>query len=55
MQENLINTLNRKSPFANFKFEIESSEYREKWFKFRSRKNEESLKEKMKLEDIEFE
>jgi hypothetical protein len=55
LQEDLINILNRKSPFANFKFEIESSEYREQWFKFRTKKHEEFLKQKLKLEDIEFE
>ena len=55
LQEDLTKILNRKSPFANFKFEIESSEYREQWFKFRTKKYEEFLKEKLELEEIKFE
>ncbi|NOQ26813.1 MAG: hypothetical protein GQ564_15745 [Bacteroidales bacterium] len=55
MQEDLTKILNRKSPFANFKFEIEDSEYREQWFKFRTKKYEDFTKEKLELEEIEFE
>lgn len=34
-QDKLINALNRKKPFANFKYLIESSDYRQQWFDFR--------------------
>lgn len=34
---NLIKILNRRSPFANFKMEIESSIYRQKWFDFKDK------------------
>lgn len=55
LKEDLIKILNRRSPFANFKAEIESSEYREKWFEFRTKKNEEFVREQLKLENIPFE
>jgi hypothetical protein len=35
LTEDLITILNRKSPFANFKAEIESSSSQQKWFDFR--------------------
>ena len=35
LQEKLINALNRKKPFANFKYLIEDSDYRQQWFEFR--------------------
>ena len=34
-QEKLINALNSKKPFANFKYLIEDSDYRQHWFDFR--------------------
>lgn len=34
-QEKLINALNKKKPFANFKYLIEDSDYRQHWFDFR--------------------
>ena len=37
MQERLINTLNRKKPFANFKYQVENSDYRQQWFDFRQK------------------
>jgi len=55
IQENLYKILNRKSPFANFKDEIESSEYREQWFEFRTMKHEEYVREQLEAEGIEFE
>ncbi|MEA1887374.1 MAG: UPF0158 family protein [Bacteroidota bacterium] len=55
MQENLYKILSRKSPFANFKDEIETSDYREQWFDFRTRKYEEYVKEQLEVEGIEFE
>ncbi|TLX72319.1 hypothetical protein E9993_18590 [Labilibacter sediminis] len=34
-QEKLINALNRNKPFANFKYLVENSDYRQQWFDFR--------------------
>ncbi len=34
-QDKLIIALNRKKPFANFKYLIESSDYRQQWFDYR--------------------
>ncbi len=55
MQEDLIKILNRKSPFSNFKAEIEDSSYRQEWFNFRTKRFEEYVKEQMELENIEYE
>ena len=55
LKEDLIKILNRKSPFANFKFEIESSDYRQKWFDFRNMKHEEYVKRQLDYENIEYE
>ena len=54
MQEDLIKILNRKSPFANFKAEIESSPYRQEWFNFRTKKYEDYVKEQLEQENIEY-
>lgn len=54
-KEDLIKILNRKSPFANFKDEIESSTYRQNWFDFRDKKYEEYVKEQLRIEKIEIE
>jgi len=35
IQERLKNALSRKKPFANFKYLVENSEYRQQWFDFR--------------------
>jgi hypothetical protein len=40
LQKRLINTLNRKKPFANFKYLIEDSDYRQHWFDFRQEQYE---------------
>ncbi len=37
LKEKLINTLNRKKPFANFKFLVENTDYRQQWFDFRQK------------------
>ena len=50
LQEDLTKILNRKSPFANFKDEIESSAYRQKWFDFKNRKYEEYVQEQLEYE-----
>ena len=55
LKEDIINVLNRKSPFANFKYEIESSIYRQKWFDFRAIKYEEYVKRQLDNENIEYE
>jgi len=55
LKEDLLKILNRKSPFANFKIEIDSSDYREKWFSFRQRKYEEYVMRRLESEEIEFE
>ena len=55
MQEDLIKILNRKSPFANFKAEIESSSFRQEWFNFRTKKYEDYVKEQLDYEGIEYE
>jgi hypothetical protein len=55
LKEDLIKILNRKSAFANFKAEIESSAYRQKWFDFRTMKREEYVKRQLTNEGIEYE
>lgn len=40
LREKLLYALNRKQPFANFKFLIDNSEYRQQWFDFRQKQNE---------------
>lgn len=54
-KDNLIKILDRKSPFANFKAEVESSEYREKWFAFRDAAYVEYVQEKLDMNDVAFE
>ncbi|RIJ50418.1 hypothetical protein D1614_00300 [Maribellus luteus] len=39
-QEKLINALNRRKPFANFKYLVENSDYRQKWFDFKQARYE---------------
>ncbi len=55
LKEDLIKILNRKSPFANFKMEVESSNHRQKWFDFRTKSNEDYIREQLDLENIEYE
>lgn len=52
LKKDLIKILNRRSPFANFKAEIESSVYREKWFAFRTMKYEDYIKDQLDFEAI---
>ncbi len=35
LREKLVNALNRRKPFANFKNQVEDSDYRQEWFDFR--------------------
>lgn len=55
LKEDLIKNLNRKSPFSNFKAEIEKSDYREKWFDFRDKKYEGYVKDELLANDFEIE
>ena len=50
LQRKLVNALERRHPFSNFKNMIEYSDYRKKWFAFKQRKLEEYV-----WRDIEFE
>jgi hypothetical protein len=54
-RDNLIKILDRKSPFANFKAEVESSKYREHWFAFRDAAYVEYVEEELKMNDVAFE
>ncbi|WP_194975160.1 UPF0158 family protein [Aquiflexum lacus] len=54
-RDNLIKILNRKSPFANFKAEVESSEFREQWFAFRDAAYVEYVQEELEMNDVAFE
>jgi hypothetical protein len=55
LREDLIKILSRRSPFANFKAEIDESAYRQKWFDFRTTKYEEYIREQLDFENIEYE
>lgn len=55
LKEYLIKILNRKSPFANFKAEVESSSHRQKWFDFRDNQYENYVREQLEYEKIDFE
>ncbi len=37
LQNKLFNALNRRKPFANFKYLVENSDYRQEWFDFRQK------------------
>ena len=45
LKHQIIDALNRKKPFQNFKWLIEGSEYREEWFKFKKTRLEEYVRE----------
>lgn len=53
--DGLVRILNRKSPFANFKAEVESSSYRQKWFDFKLEKHEEYVRATIEVEKYEDE
>jgi hypothetical protein len=52
--ESLIKILSRKSPFANFKAEVESSPYRQDWFDFKLSKYEDYVREHLEIEDFDI-
>ena len=55
LQQHLVRILERKSPFANFKEVVESSQYRENWFDFRSNATKNYIKEQLEFEGFEIE
>jgi len=55
LQQNLIKILSRKSPFANFKAEIDDSDYRQQWFDFKQKMYEEYVMTQLEIEKIPFE
>ena len=50
LSEDLAKILGRKSPFANFKAEVESSPYRQNWFDFRLGRSENYVREHLESE-----
>ena len=50
LQAKLIHALNNRKPFANFKYHIDNSEYRQEWFDFRKRCLEIHVKELLSME-----
>ena len=48
--EVLAKILSRKSPFANFKAEIESSPYRDDWYEFKRSSYEDYVREQLCIE-----
>jgi hypothetical protein len=46
-RDKIIYALNRRKPFAHFKYLVESSEYRHQWFDFKRRKYEEYIIENL--------
>jgi hypothetical protein len=54
MSNELFKILGRKSPFANFKDEIESSPYRQNWFDFRLKRYEDYVRVQLEVEDFDI-
>jgi hypothetical protein len=55
LSNELIKILSRKSPFANFKAEVEASPYRQNWFDFRLGRYEDYVKEQLESEGFSIE
>jgi hypothetical protein len=55
LQQNLIKILGRKSPFANFKDEIDESDYRQQWFDFKQKMYEDYVMVQLNIEKLPFE
>ena len=53
--DDLMNVLDRRKPVANFKELVESSDYREEWFKYRDQRYLEYTEKLLRYEDINFE
>ena len=48
LQERLVNALNRRKPFRNFKWVIDNSgEYRQKWFDYKEKRYIEAVKKQI--------
>ncbi len=52
-QNKLINALNRRKPFGNFKYLVENSDYRQQWFDFRQAQYEQYVWNSIEL-SVEF-
>jgi len=53
MQDKLVNALNNRKPFQNFKWQIDNSgEYRQKWFAFKKTRYIQWVKKQIDLEKI---
>ncbi|MDD4148606.1 MAG: UPF0158 family protein [Bacteroidales bacterium] len=48
-QNKLINALNRRKPFQNFKWQIDNSDYRQEWFDYKTKRYIEWVKEQIDL------
>jgi hypothetical protein len=56
LRDSLINALNRKHPFQNFKWVVDNSgPYREKWFDFKNHRLIEWVKDQLEVLDFEHE
>jgi hypothetical protein len=51
-REKLINALNRRKPFRNFKYQIDDSDYRQDWFDFKLQQNMEWVKEQIEASEL---
>ena len=52
LSNELLKILGRKSPFANFKAEVESSPYKQNWFDFRLKRYEDYVRDQLAVEDL---
>lgn len=56
LRDSLINALNRKHPFRNFKWIVDNSgPYRQKWFAFKNQRLIEWVKDQLEVLDFEHE
>ncbi len=54
LRDNLINALNKKHPFRNFKWVVDNSgPYRQKWFDFKNQRLIEWVKDQLEVLDFE--
>jgi len=45
LKNQLIFALNHRKPFANFKWQVENSEYRNEWFAFKANRKEKHVRD----------
>ncbi|NOY38324.1 MAG: hypothetical protein GXO83_12230 [Chlorobi bacterium] len=55
LQDKLVDILERRRPFSNFRAAIDDSLYRERWFAFKDGKYQEYVRKLLETEGIEFE